>query len=119
MTRYYCRVAIVFCFFALVGGLTGMAEATSYVAYISDSPAAASAYWVTKDAGFFKKHGLDFDLFSSTTAPAASRLSYRGSSLYERRRDLSHQRQTGGRGHRHHQQPDQHVALLHIWEARD
>ena len=27
MTRCYCRVAIVFCFFALVGGLTGMAEA--------------------------------------------------------------------------------------------
>ena len=62
MTRCYCRVAIVFCFFALVGGLTGMAEAMSYVAYISDSPAASSVYWVTKNAGFFKKHGLDFDL---------------------------------------------------------
>ena len=62
MTRCYCRVAIVFCFFALLGGLTRIAEAKSYVAYISDSPAAASAYWVTKDAGFFKKHGLDVDL---------------------------------------------------------
>jgi len=39
-----------------------MAEAMSYVAYISDSPAASSVYWVTKNAGFFKKHGLDFDL---------------------------------------------------------
>jgi NitT/TauT family transport system substrate-binding protein len=39
-----------------------MAEATSYVAYISDSPAASSVYWVTKDAGFLKKYGLDLDL---------------------------------------------------------
>jgi NitT/TauT family transport system substrate-binding protein len=39
-----------------------MAEATNYVAYISDSPAASSVYWVTKDAGFFKKYGLDLDL---------------------------------------------------------
>ena len=62
MTRYYCRVVIVFCFFAFGGGLTRVAEAKSYVAYISDSPATASAYWVTKDAGFFKKHGLDVDL---------------------------------------------------------
>ena len=62
MRRFYGRVAIVFCFFALVGGLTQMAEGKSYVAYISDSPAAASAYWVTKDAGFFQKHGLDVDL---------------------------------------------------------
>jgi len=62
MTRCYCRVAIVFCFFAFLGGLTRIAEAKSYLAYISDSPASASGYWVTKDAGFFKKHGLDVDL---------------------------------------------------------
>src|SRR5262249_57110110 len=62
MTRYYCRVVIVFCFFAFGGGLPRVAEAKSYVAYISDPPATASAYWVTKDAGFFKKHGLDVDL---------------------------------------------------------
>jgi NitT/TauT family transport system substrate-binding protein len=62
MTRCYCRGAIVFFLFAFAGGPTGMAEAKSYLAYISDSPASASGYWVTKDAGFFKKHGLDVDL---------------------------------------------------------
>jgi hypothetical protein len=31
-----------------------MAEAKNYIAYISDSPAAASAYWVAQDAGFLK-----------------------------------------------------------------
>jgi hypothetical protein len=41
---------------------TRQAEAKNYVAYISDSPASASAYWVAQDAGFFKKHGLDVDL---------------------------------------------------------
>jgi ABC-type nitrate/sulfonate/bicarbonate transport system substrate-binding protein len=56
------RVGIVFCLLSFAGWPTRMAEAKSYVAYISDSPAAASAYWVTQDAGFFEKHGLDVDL---------------------------------------------------------
>jgi NitT/TauT family transport system substrate-binding protein len=47
---------------AAILALAGLAQAKSYVAYISDSPASASAYWVTKDAGIFKKHGLDVDL---------------------------------------------------------
>lgn len=62
MTRHYYRMLIAFCFLAIAGGATRTAEAKSYFAYISDSPATASAYWVTKDAGFFKKHGLDVDL---------------------------------------------------------
>lgn len=33
-----------------------------YVAYISDSPSASAVYWVTKEAGIFKKHGLDVEL---------------------------------------------------------
>ena len=62
MTRCRSHVAMVFFFLALAGAPWRAAEATSYVAYISDSPAASSVYWVTKDAGFFKKHGLDVDL---------------------------------------------------------
>jgi NitT/TauT family transport system substrate-binding protein len=54
--------AVFFLILAAIPALAGLAQATSYVAYISDSPAASSVYWVTKDAGFFKKHGLDFDL---------------------------------------------------------
>ena len=59
--RNRSRVAIVFCYLALAGP-TRMAEAKGYVAYISDSPASASAYWVAQDAGILKKHGLDVDL---------------------------------------------------------
>ena len=47
MIRNCSRVAIVFCLLSFAGWPTRMAEAKSYVAYISDSPAAASAYWVT------------------------------------------------------------------------
>ena len=54
--------AVLVLLLAAIPALPGSAQATSYVAYISDSPAASSVYWVTKDAGFFKKHGLDFDL---------------------------------------------------------
>ena len=62
MIRNRSRVAIVFCYLAFAGGPARMAEAKSYISYISDSPASASAYWVAQDAGILKKHGLDFDL---------------------------------------------------------
>ena len=32
------------------------------LAYISDSPGSSSAYWIAKEAGLFKKHGLDVEL---------------------------------------------------------
>lgn len=62
MIKNLTRVAVLFCSLAFAVAPLRMAEAKSYMAYISDSPATASAYWVTKEAGFFKKHGLDIDL---------------------------------------------------------
>jgi NitT/TauT family transport system substrate-binding protein len=62
MTSVCFYITFAFFLFALAGGPTPLAEAKSYVAYISDSPASSSAYWVAKDAGLFKKHGLDVDL---------------------------------------------------------
>lgn len=47
---------------ALVGGTAREAVAKSYLAYISDSPDASVVYWVAKETGLFKKHGLDLDL---------------------------------------------------------
>jgi NitT/TauT family transport system substrate-binding protein len=55
-------LVIVFLFLNFAGWPPRIADAKNYVAYISDSPASASAYWVTKEAGFFKKHGMDVDL---------------------------------------------------------
>ncbi len=62
MTCCYYRIAIVFFFFAFAAGTARMADAKSYFAYISDSPASSSLYWVAQDAGIFKKYGVDVDL---------------------------------------------------------
>jgi NitT/TauT family transport system substrate-binding protein len=37
------------------------ADAKSYIAYISDSTNSSVIYWIAKEAGIFKKHGLDLD----------------------------------------------------------
>jgi len=36
-------------------------QAKSYIAYISDSTSSSVVYWVAKEAGIFRKHGLDLD----------------------------------------------------------
>ena len=36
-------------------------QAKSYIAYISDSTSSSVIYWLAKDAGILKKHGLDLD----------------------------------------------------------
>jgi len=36
-------------------------QARSYIAYISDSTNSSVIYWIAKEAGIFKKHGLDLD----------------------------------------------------------
>ena len=38
------------------------AEERIHLAYVSDSPASSAAYWVAKETGLFKKHGLDVDM---------------------------------------------------------
>ena len=37
------------------------AQAKSYIAYISDSTNSSVIFWLAKEAGIFKKHGLDLD----------------------------------------------------------
>jgi ABC-type nitrate/sulfonate/bicarbonate transport system substrate-binding protein len=32
------------------------------IAYISDSPGSSAPYWIAKEAGLYKKHGLDVEL---------------------------------------------------------
>ena len=52
-------IAIVF---GIVVGSTRGVEAKSYTAYISDGPDTSIAYWLAKEVGLFKKHGLDMEL---------------------------------------------------------
>ena len=46
--------------------------AKSYIAYISDSTSSSVIYWLAKEAGIFKKHGLDLDTRSLSTAAFAA-----------------------------------------------
>jgi NitT/TauT family transport system substrate-binding protein len=49
--------------FCLIMVSRGSAEGKPYLlAYISDSANASPAYWVAKEKGIFKKHGLDIEL---------------------------------------------------------
>ena len=54
----------VLSFTALFVFLASTARAGNKVnlAYVSDAPGSSVAYWVAKDTGLFKKHGLDMDM---------------------------------------------------------
>ena len=45
----------------LVSSAATSLHAKSYIAYISDSTSSSVVYWVAKEAGIFRKHGLDLD----------------------------------------------------------
>ncbi len=50
---------------AAIGILTlspAHADEKVHVAYISDSPGSSAPYWIAKEAGFYKKNGLDAEL---------------------------------------------------------
>jgi ABC-type nitrate/sulfonate/bicarbonate transport system substrate-binding protein len=45
----------------ILTAFTRAVHARSYIAYISDSTSSSVIYWLAKEAGIFKKHGLDLD----------------------------------------------------------
>ena len=62
MTQFHFRAGVIALAVAIVLGVWQRAEAKSTLAYISDSPSSSVPFWVAKDAGIFKKHGLDVDM---------------------------------------------------------
>ena len=60
MTRRYYP-ALILALLIAVPLANRAAHAKSYIAYISDSSNSSVIYWIAKDAGIFKKHGLDLD----------------------------------------------------------
>ena len=62
MRSSHLRCAIIAIVLGVVAGSTRGVEGKVYTAYISDAPDTSIAYWVAKEAGFFKKHGLDMEL---------------------------------------------------------
>jgi NitT/TauT family transport system substrate-binding protein len=55
-------IAGVVLLFAFAAPGQAAAQSKFTMAYISDSPSSSVPFWVAKDAGLFKKHGLDVDL---------------------------------------------------------
>jgi NitT/TauT family transport system substrate-binding protein len=48
--------------FLILAAQTAQAQDKFTMAYVSDSPSSSVPFWVAKEAGLFKKHGLDIDL---------------------------------------------------------
>jgi NitT/TauT family transport system substrate-binding protein len=57
------RLLVLLILAMLASAIAGVrtAQAKSYIAYISDSTNSSVIYWIAKEAGIFKKHGLDLD----------------------------------------------------------
>jgi NitT/TauT family transport system substrate-binding protein len=54
-------VLLILAWFAPALASLRPAHAKSYIAYISDSSNSSVVYWIAKEVGIFKKHGLDLD----------------------------------------------------------
>jgi NitT/TauT family transport system substrate-binding protein len=56
------QIAIYALLLPILVGWSRVTEGKFYMAYISDSPSSSAAYWVAKEAGIFRKYGLDVEL---------------------------------------------------------
>ena len=62
MKKSRLQLLMVALVLVIVVGSTRWTEAKFYTAYISDGPDTSIAYWLAKEVGLFKKHGLDMEL---------------------------------------------------------
>src|SRR5918994_5076333 len=62
MKQFHFGAGVIALAVTIVLGVWQRAEANYTLAYISDSPSSSVPFWVAKDAGIFKKHGLDVDM---------------------------------------------------------
>jgi ABC-type nitrate/sulfonate/bicarbonate transport system substrate-binding protein len=56
------RCVLLCLVFQLSGSIIDDAQAKFFIAYTSDSPASSVPYWIAKEAGLLRKHGLDAEL---------------------------------------------------------
>ena len=62
MRGLYTRLLIVALALALSCAVRSEASGKTYLGYSSESPSASVVYWVAKDGGIFRKHGLELEL---------------------------------------------------------
>ena len=61
MKKFRVAAAVAALLFGWILAAQEPVQAKTYVAYISDSMNSSVIYWIAKDAGIFKKHGLDLE----------------------------------------------------------
>lgn len=66
----FAQIVVASLFFVSMGHRSVAAK--SYMGYISQSADTSAPYWVAKDAGFFKKHGLDVELIFISSSVLAT-----------------------------------------------
>ncbi|MBI4522436.1 MAG: ABC transporter substrate-binding protein [Deltaproteobacteria bacterium] len=62
MNKTWNLIGVLCLLLSLIIGPARSAGAKTYIAYISDSTNASVIYWLAKEAGIYKKHGLDLEL---------------------------------------------------------
>ena len=62
MKNMYAPVLALSLCLSMLGGTASAAQTKLLSAYISDSPSASVPQWIAKEAGIFRKYGLDIDL---------------------------------------------------------
>src|SRR5687768_2192153 len=62
MKRFNLCAIVIVAILAVLSTGYRTAEAKFTLAYISDSPSSSVPFWIAKDTGLFKKHGLDVDM---------------------------------------------------------
>jgi NitT/TauT family transport system substrate-binding protein len=60
LSKNLCAIGIAAAF--MMSPNLGQTQGKSTLAYISDSPSSSVPFWVAKDTGLFKKHGLELDM---------------------------------------------------------
>ena len=89
-------------------------HARSYIAYISDSTSSSVIYWLAKEVGIFKKHGLDLDTIFINGSVRGIQSLIAGDLCYSGAVGTAViNSQPLRRRYRHYSEPDEHPALLH------
>ena len=61
MKNFHRIILVVALHCSVILAETPVVQAKNYIAYISDSTSSSVVYWIAKEVGIFKKHGLDLD----------------------------------------------------------
>ncbi len=62
MKRLIPLIGLIVLYWSLVIATDAVAAEKIRLSYISDSPGSSAPYWIAKEAGFYKKYGLDVEL---------------------------------------------------------